>query len=61
MTAPMREPYRAHDCTITYQDGKWEITLFVHFGKFAVLLLALLHLLFEVRTSALFIYLETWI
>jgi len=48
VTAPLREPYRAKDCTIVKEDGSWQMVVFVMYGKYVVLLLALLHLLFEV-------------
>ena len=51
VTAPLRAPYRAKDCTIVKQDGSWEMIVFVMYGKYIVLLLAILHLLFEVSWS----------
>uniref|UniRef100_A0A7M5X847 Ion transport domain-containing protein n=2 Tax=Clytia hemisphaerica TaxID=252671 RepID=A0A7M5X847_9CNID len=48
VTAPLREPYRSKDCTIVQENATWEMIVFVHYGKFAVIILALLHLLFEI-------------
>ena len=48
VTAPLREPYRAKDCTIVQQDADLQMTIFVLLGKYFVIILALLHILFEV-------------
>lgn len=48
VSAPLREPYRATDCTIDVKNATLEMKIFVVFGKYVVFLLALIHLLFEV-------------
>lgn len=47
VSAPLREPYRATDCTIDVKNATLEMKIFVVFGKYVVFLLALIHLLFE--------------
>ena len=48
VTAPLREPYRAKDCRIVIEDANLQMKVFVSFGKYMVIILSLLHLLFEV-------------
>lgn len=50
VSAPMRLPYRDETCTINndLDTSTWEMAVFIHFGKWMVFLLALIHLVFEV-------------
>jgi len=54
VSAPMRLPYRDETCTINndLDTATWEMAVFIHFGKWMVFLLALIHLVFELLQMA---------